>query len=148
MDHSSSETATTENNTPSISSTSHGLVFSDWSSYQLVLLFESFNIQEPWQFALTFFAVAFAAIVVNALSALQHFLMTAMSTMAKESDDDNKRPHAWIAMKGVVALISGLQYALSLLLMLVAMSFNPSLLLALGVLWCWLFNFLGFLLGF
>ena len=44
-----------------------------------------------------------------------------------------QRPFGWPAVKAIHGLLGGLKYGLSLMLMLVAMSYNPSLFLALMI---------------
>ena len=39
------------------------MVFDSWGTYQLQILFSTWNVQTQWQFALSWFAVVFSVIV-------------------------------------------------------------------------------------
>ena len=127
-----------------------GMTFLPWESYKVQLLFAGWNVSQPWQFALTWFVVMLAAVSLHILDCVSLSLKRSMITMllqygAVEAVDKCgdvtvvfpiekiKRPMGWQAVKIVHGLLTGTRYGLSLLLMLVAMTFNPSLFLALVV---------------
>lgn len=56
------------------------MTFSGWNQYKLQFLFLSWNIETPWQFTLTWFAVAFAVVVWHFLGCVEHCLDKAMFT--------------------------------------------------------------------
>lgn len=132
--------------------------FSTWSTYKLHLLFVSWNITTAWQFALTFFAVVFAVIFYHFLECATGCFEKGMITYLNQSqfedivanksnfrEDDVPtvaavpvRPRGWMTVKIIYSVICAIKYALALFLMLVAMTMNPSLFLAL---------FVGYLLG-
>ena len=126
--------------------------FQNWDSYQLRLLFSSYDITETWQFALTWFAVVFTVIIHSTLgyvmisfddtmiSALGGFEAPCGANIRRSICDNFRdsrkrlsRPVGWQSVKLVHALLSGVRYGLSLMQMLIAMTFNPSLFLALIV---------------
>jgi Ctr copper transporter family len=124
------------------------MYFSPWSVFETHLLFIGWDIRQPWQFALSWFAVAFAAIVYVQLDclircfekAMLKFLSNpnvyvAVSDMPStpSSAQPTARPTGWAVVKLLYATLSAVKYGLSLMLMLVAMSFIPSLFLALVV---------------
>ena len=127
--------------------------FLGWDSFQTQLLFGSFMITERWQFVLTWFAVLLSVV---AFHFLQHVILSLDESMAfiikrenRESKDiidysnsinlsdrsmrKIRRPVGWQTVKFVHAVLSAVKYGLSLILMLVAMTFNPSLFLALVI---------------
>lgn len=137
--------------------------FSEWQSYRLHLLFSSWNITNPWEFALSFFAVMAAVVVYHFLEYIIEIFEKGIIENLKESNtalfnkdrvltatvenfDESSsllnylqhRPRGWTTVKIFFGLISAMKYGLTLMLMLVAMTMNPSLFLAL---------FLGYLLG-
>lgn len=114
-----------------------GMVFSQWNSYKLHLLFSTYDIKQPWQFALTFFLVILAATFFHVLSCCLSFVENLMVIQLKahlEKKESDTRPHGWVMVKILVGLLSGLKYCWGIMLMLVAMmSMNPNLFLALGI---------------
>ena len=156
------------NSTNSVSSmatddSSMSSTFSKWQSYRLHLLFSSWNITSPWEFALSFFAVMAAVVVYHFLECtleifekgiieyLQEsntalFKKDRVPTATEENTEESSsllnhlqhRPRGWTSVKILFGLISAMKYGLTLMLMLVAMTMNPSLFLSL---------FIGYLLG-
>ena len=141
MNTSSTDDTTTMTNT-----------FSSWQSYRLYILFSGWDISTPWQFALSFFAVMAAAAVYHhgfecILAHIEQNFSELLAEFNKfpsdsSSSSDSKpllrRPRGWGVVQGLIRLLSAIKYALALMLMLVAMTMNPSLFLAL---------FLGYMLG-
>mmetsp|Transcript_13601 Transcript_13601/g.20395 ORF Transcript_13601/g.20395 Transcript_13601/m.20395 type:complete len:365 (-) Transcript_13601:429-1523(-) len=137
------------------STESSGATFSSWDSYRLRLLFSSWDITKPWQFALTFFAVMLAVVFYHFLECVTgcfekgmilylHEIQVA-APVDSESSDLTKlptivysRPKGWATVKILYGLLCACKFALTLFLMLIAMTLNPSLFLAL---------FVGYLLG-
>jgi hypothetical protein len=131
----------------SSSSSSMSETFSDWSSYQLQLLFRGWSIDTPWQFTLTWFAililVACLHLVECASTSMKHSMLQILSKRNKlktsEAGDDSSdaseptrsRPFGWALIKMIFGIISGIRYGLSLMLMLIATSYNPSIFVAL-----------------
>lgn len=120
--------------------------FSNWNSYRLNLLFSTYVIETPLQFALTWFAVVFAVIFFHFLDAVVTCMDKGMiGFLSKDekyhpselnSNGYNQkiaRPVGWTLVKIIRGLFAALKYGLSLMLMLIAMTFNPSLFLALFI---------------
>ena len=115
--------------------------FLGWKTFHTQLLFDSFIITEPWQFALTWFAVVLTVVaycclqhVIQSLDAsMENYLRCGGASSADGSVLKFERPVGWQTVKFVHAALSALKYGLSLMLMLIAMTFNPSLFLALVV---------------
>jgi hypothetical protein len=135
------------------------MTFGDWDDYKLKLLFEGWDIEEKWQFALSWFAVMFAVIVYHYLKCQEGKLEEHMyATMRNDQDDSNVNTGLIINNRGMSvdksgnktqssyfkklrvahAVLAGILYALGLMLMLVVMTYNPSLFLAVVV---------GFIIG-
>jgi len=130
------------------------MVFSSWDTYRLQLLFSSWKIETPWQFVLSWFAVAFSVIVWHFLECTIHSLDQGIVTFLVQTNPlpegqeveqlykltqfrgtrpRAKRPIGWLLMKIFRGFLQACKYTLSIFLMLVGMSFNPSLMLALFV---------------
>ena len=131
--------------------------FTDWNVMQTHLLFRSYNIQEPYQFVLTWFMVMFAVVVNyimrHVLIAMDRGMISALKSVRNETPIDSKsksdvyetvhvhgmdgvfveRPKGWQTLKLIHSTIAAFNYGLSLMLMLVAMTFIPSLFLALFI---------------
>lgn len=157
VDHGNIDPGTSMDMSANMTTTEGGMssTFSTWDSYKLQLLFSGWNISERWQFALTWFAVLLAAMSLHILDcllvSLRNSMITILKSEAQEISDvpgsnaavavvttdlvvqKTKRPIGWQAVKIIHGLLSGMKYGLSLLLMLVAMTFNPSLFLALVI---------------
>lgn len=69
------------NSTTDDASSQFSMTFSSWSIYKLQFLFLSWDIQTPWQFTLTWFAVAFAVVVWHFLGCAEHCLDKAIFTL-------------------------------------------------------------------
>lgn len=123
--------------------------FSDWGSYQCHLLFYGWDVNKQWQFTLTWFAVLTAVVVIHLLECAILSMKTSMFQILQaqdETDDGDQtatesrpttkagrriRPYGWLVIKMILSIISGIRYALFLMLMLVAMTFNTPLFIAL-----------------
>lgn len=111
--------------------------FGSWSQFQLKLLFETWNITEQWQFALTWFAVVTSVVVYHlleyALLILQHGMLALLSQSQGKEMSAIVRPSGWLLLKMMTGFIIACKYGLSLFFMMIAMTFNPSLFLALVI---------------
>ena len=129
--------------------------FQEWNVMRTHLLFKSYNITEPYQFVLTWFLVMFAVVVYyllrQFLATMDQSMISALGSChggdkhVNSSDVTSmysrkntiiipmKRPVGWRSLKLIHSAIAGFNYGLSLMLMLVAMTFIPSLFLALFV---------------
>ena len=142
------------NSTSSMDST-----FSDWNTYQVQLLFSGWNVRNPWQFALTWLVVVLATMSLHYLECAYLSMKSSMvqvltmhSAALAEADAVGvlvleepigrvaraTRPSRWKLTKLCMGLLSGMRYAMTLFLMLTAMTYNPLLFVALVV---------GFFLG-
>jgi hypothetical protein len=131
------------------------MTFQSWSSYQLQILFDSWNVTTKGQFALSWFAVVISVVAYHGMkyallkmeknenSAVYKRIPneSAGATMGIDSTivggtfkSDSAISHQ-LSMKFRVyhALLSGLNYGMSLMLMLVAMTYNPWLFVALMI---------------
>jgi Ctr copper transporter family len=119
------------------------------------LLFRNYIITEPYQFVLTWFLVMFSVVVYyllrQLLATMDQSMISALGAChggdKHESSSDMtsmystknlimkplKRPVGWRSLKLIHSTIAGVNYGLSLMLMLVAMTFIPSLFLALFI---------------
>lgn len=132
---------------PDATSSSMRTTFSDWGSYQLQLLFRGWDIQTQWQFTLTWFAILIAVaclhLVECASTSMKHSMLQILRKRNEPKISDvgsptsvalqptGSRPFGWVVIKMIFGIISGLRYGLSLMLMLVATSYNPSIFVAL-----------------
>ena len=129
--------------------------FSQWQSYRLHLLFSTWDIQNPWEFALTFFAVLVAAIFFHLVDCFAECFQKGMTDYLNESspvllsknekEEESKevnpsahshvhnRPRGWTLIILLYGTICASKYAIGLFLMLIAMTMNPSLFLALFI---------------
>lgn len=128
-------------------SSSMSSTFSDWGSYQLQLLFRGWDIKTQWEFILTWFAVFLAVMCIHFIECASTSMRSSMlqiirkrngQTITHEGDHtalqikpSGSRPFGWVIIKLIYGTITGLRYGLSLMLMLVATSYNPSLFVAL-----------------
>ena len=81
--------------------------FSQWDSYQLHLLFSSWNIRTPWQFALTWFAVCLATIFYHCLECMTVCMRQGMTKFVNSLPPDghvSKRPIGWISIKVIFGI--------------------------------------------
>ena len=74
----------TTNGTMSFSMSPMTTFFSSWGTYQLQLLFSTWNINEPWQFALSWIVVALTAVVYQCLECVYHALEHGMIEVLNE----------------------------------------------------------------
>ena len=136
------------------------MTFGSWSDYQLKLLFESWDIKNRWQFALSWLAVVGATISYQGIKFWLIYYETNLmikatkrSSIADQVEDTNELPVNVFSNGGslmdslldssmmnmsfkeriVHAFVSAVNYGFALLLMLVAMTYNPCLFLALVV---------------
>ena len=125
-----------------ISSDATTTTFKSWSDYKLKLLFDSWNITEGWQFALTWVAVVISVVTYHFMEyfrvTLQHGMLTLLSNLQDGQADKILRPGGWFLLKVAYGSVVACNYALSLMFVLIAITFNPSLFLAL---------FVGYLIG-
>lgn len=129
--------------------------FLPFQSYKIQLLFQGWNVQEPWQFALTFLAIVLMGATVHVLECVSLSMKNSMIAtliksnnkpdmigedgsrfaVATETNDSQvkkmNRPTGWCGIKVINGVLAGLRYSLTLILMLVVMSFNPLLFMAL-----------------
>ena len=124
------------NGTMSFSMSAMSPFFSPWGTYQLQLLFSTWNITEPWQFALSWIAVALTAVVYQCLECVYHALEHGMLELLHEKSQRMQillengedsyttsssyvyRPRGWQVVKLTLAFVSALRYTLGLMLML------------------------------
>lgn len=120
------------------------MYFTTWDQFQLHLLFLGWDIKQPWQFALTWFAVAFAVAMYHYLECIAFCMRKAMGktlielegTVVNNADgfiNRPSRPNGWPTIKLMFGTLMGMKFCLGLFLMLIAMTFNPSLFLAIFV---------------
>ena len=139
-----------DNSNSTMTDDGNNMYFAPWKQYQLHILFISWDVTSQGGFVLSWFAVAAAAVFQHYLDCVLKAFDTAMAKhLDKESHSDinvlnkksaknvvtvrPKRPTGWFVVKTLRGLIGAFKYAMSLMLMLVAMTFNPSLFLALFV---------------
>lgn len=142
-------------NQASNATSSMDVSFADWDTYKVRLLFKGWDVREPWQFALTWLVVLLAAMSLHYLdcayvsmksSMMQVLQQYSVKTPAEIDDEDivvlenptgrvprSRRPVRWQITKLCMGLLSAMRYAMTLFLMLTAMTYNPSLFLALVV---------------
>ena len=126
------------------------MTFSDWDSYQLKLLFRSWDIQEKWQFAFSWFAVVLAVIFYHWMKSVYRKLTVLLESTntAEVSLLNNARTVSYsrqitliddvltvtfFQLTFIRAFWNSLLYGMSLMLMLVAMTYNSSLFVALMI---------------
>lgn len=138
--------------TVSHGSMSHSSTFSDWNSYKIILVFEGYYIKTPWQFALTCLVVTLGAMFLHNVECLISTLKSSMIQTLVFQNTENAvitgdccdtaasqpailtravRPRGWLLIKIISSILSGFKYIYHMLMMLVAMSFNPLLVLSL-----------------
>ena len=141
------------------------MTFQSWSSYQLQIVFEHWNVTTKWQFAGSWFAIVF-------LTVAYHGLKFSIAKMEAQENSGHYKRHSLgdssganvmgldtnnisnISLTGVGsktdaqvtgisslkyklqhAALTGVSYGFSLILMLVAMTYNPWLFVALMIGW-------------
>lgn len=117
------------------------MAFSSLSSYQLTLLFSSWNIEHPWQFVIAWFFVFLASIfyiyMKVVLSVLEEKIWRIKNNGSGEAVPLVGRgltlpsSNSQIKLRVMHAVLNSSTYGLALLLMLVAMTYNSALFLAL-----------------
>ena len=129
---------------------SMGPTFTSWDSYEVTLLFKGWQTENSWQFALTWFVVVMATMSLHYFEcAYLSMKSSMMQVLAKHSAElaemdssppitpdkftRSTRPFGWQITKLCMGLLSAMRYAMTLFLMLTAMTYNPSLFLALVV---------------
>ena len=134
------------------------MTFRDWSEYQIKILFDGWNVTTKGQFALSWFAIVAACILYHALKYYQVRMEARKALIDKKiymSSDaltqgilkDGLDFNTPIVESGVLymdaemkfniqhAILVAFNYGLSLMLMLVAMTYNSWLFVALMVGW-------------
>ena len=131
------------------------MTFGDWKDYKLKLLFSDWDIKEKWQFALSWIAVMLAVVLYHALKYYEgkleeHMLQILKNNAAEIEHEQNikqilmgatapsAKPHQtpyFLRLRVMHSLVAGIGYGVALMLMLVAMTYNPSLFVALMVGW-------------
>ena len=111
--------------------------FSPWNDYKTFVLFKSWDVTEPWQFALTWFAVCFAVVFYHFLDCIILCLKKAVMISSHENDC-NHSSRGWQVIKMIYSAIEAIKFSFGLILMLVAMTYSAALFLAL---------FIGYFLG-
>ena len=129
-----------------------GSTFFDWNSSQVQILFTGWETENSWQFALTWFVVVLATMSLHyfecaylSMKSSMVQVLTKYSAELAEADAVGvmvleeptgrvaraTRPLGWQVTKLCMGLLSGMRYAMTLFLMLIAMTYNPSLFVAL-----------------
>lgn len=139
------------------------MTFGSFSDYRVQILFDGWDVTEKWQFALSWFAVVILTVVYHfskhGLLVLEKYMATIAnkrlsfdsgygSVQKGEQNDSSHTLNASLVPnkkngKELVPLIyyiahalyTGFNYGYSLLLMLIAMTYNPSLFVALMIGW-------------
>lgn len=132
------------------------MTFSDFDEYKVKILFDDWNVTEKWQFVLSWFAIVLATIIYHWMKYITRWLnytmdqlemkigrqsMTAAITgVAALSSDSTSEPvneqevnSHLMKLHIARAFWNALEYGWALLLMLVAMTYNSSLFVALIV---------------
>lgn len=121
------------------------MTFSDFSAYELKLLFESWNITTKTEFALSWFAVMFAVIFFHGMKYTYRYLTNLLENYdnaplasradgsSEESTPKNSNPYTFTQLLVVRSFLNAIIYAWALFLMLVSMTYNSSLFCALVV---------------
>lgn len=117
------------------------MAFSSLKSYQLTLLFSSWQIKHPWQFALAWFFVFLASMLYHYMKVLVTLVEEKIWRIKNNGSGEGMPllgrglaiPTSSSQMKYRLlhAILNSLTYALALLLMLVAMTYNSALFIAL-----------------
>lgn len=139
------------------------MTFQSWSSYQLQIVFEHWNVTTKWQFAGSWFAIVFLTVAYHGLKftiakmeALEnsgnykrYYLGDSSGANVMGLDNNNASLVTGVGSKtdaqvtGISSLkyklqhaaMTGVSYGFSLILMLVAMTYNPWLFVALMIGW-------------
>ena len=135
------------------------MTFQSWSEYQVKILFDGWDVTEKWQFALSWFAIVFSAVGYHALrysiESMETYREIALNKEIKGGNITENLVHkhdkgagtpltgdighsslmSSVKYYAVHASLIALSYGISLMLMLVAMTYNPWLFIALMVGW-------------
>lgn len=123
-------------------SMSMDMTFTNWSTSSLTLLLTSYKITKPWQFFLTWLAVFLATILTHVIRFAICSLDCAIANSVKsnpchkgtygpagpgdastfQTSKRIARPNGWLVLKLLHGLMTGCNYGLSLILMLVSNS--------------------------
>ena len=130
------------------------MTFTPWTDYKLKIVFDSWDVTTKWQFAFSWLAVVLITIGYQALKHYMERLDLLGDPFVKHGSVDDNLIHdvgkdAGAGLAGITstgnrrayspkfivyhACMVGLMYGLSLFLMLVAMTYNPWLFLALMI---------------
>jgi len=113
------------------------MTFQDWDEYKVTILWDSWEVKEKWQYALSWFAIVFAAAFFHIFRwAMEHVKKEMFKKQYSKLDSSllsNDIPVANPPLQWRIAhaLLAGASYGYALMLMLVAMTYNPGLLCAL-----------------
>ena len=125
------------NSTESMMNMNHEMIFGSFNDYKIQILFQSWDITEPWQFALSCIAVAIFSACFQLLDcwiiSLDHAMLSNIKSVQHQSSyvTSNIRPIGWSCVNIFHGIFSTLKFGLSLMLMLIAMLFNPWLFVSL-----------------
>ena len=133
------------------------MTFGDWDQYKLKFLFYTWDITTKTQFAFTWFAVIAATILYKGVNYflilieedMRSVMLTGHPLKSKYEEFDepinkntgssaslmNKEPDSGVLQRLRIkhAVFQGLNYGMALMLMLVAMTYNPTLFLGLMI---------------
>lgn len=131
---------------------SMAMTFGKMSQYKVKILFDDWNIKHQWQYVLSWLFVVLFAFLYHVVIKLKHTarrkLLSPLHVVEDQKTPDdqeygiqgtklplvnscrNKDTKIPIACRIILSLISGVVYAWALTLMLIAMTFNPGLFLA------------------
>ena len=110
------------------------MTFQDWDEYKVTILWDSWEVKEKWQYALSWFAIVLAAAFFHAMrwgneQVKKQMITDAIGTAKTGERLSTTQPE--LKWRVLHALIAGASYGYALMLMLVAMTYNPGLLCAL-----------------
>ena len=115
------------------------MTFQDWDEYKVTILWDQWEVKEKWQYALSWFAIVLAAAFYHVFRFANEWIKQQLLIPNQGNADvdvgliSNKSstPSSTLKWRIAHALVSGASYGYALLLMLVAMTYNPGLLCAL-----------------
>jgi hypothetical protein len=113
------------------------MTFQSWDTYKVTVVFDSWDIEDKWQYVLSFIAIVVAAAFYHVLryagDRLKRHTFTSYSKLNQSLIPSTKSQRSIFQYRLLHAVLAGFTYCYALLLMLVAMTYNPGLFLALGV---------------